>query len=302
MRKLRIAGLALLLMGLAWPARTTAAGQRVGLQVGHWESSNLPDELRRLRTSTGAVTAGYRESQVNYDIAQRTAALLRAAGLVVDVLPATIPPNYRADAFVSLHADGSASSRSSGFKIATHWREWAAGVALVDALRAEYGPASGLRWDGGRITSNMRGYYAFGSGRYDHAISSYTPGVILEMGYLTNPGDRALMVNQPDRLARGIANGILRFLSSEPAGGWPAPPPPPEYRAFVTVASANLRSGPGTNFPVVRNVSRGRVMLVEEVRGDWLKLTRFRNRGSERWVHRGSVRLDRLRDDPPQDS
>ena len=302
MRKLQIAGLLLLLLGLAWPGQSAAAGQRVGLQVGHWRSNELPEELRSLRTSTGAIAGGYREFQVNLDIAQRAAVLLRAAGLTVDVLPATVPPNYRADAFVAIHADGSTSRAASGFKASTHWREWAAGVALVDALQVEYGAASGLRWDGDRISSNMRGYYAFASGRYDHSVSAYTPSAILEMGYLTNPSDRALMVSQPDRLARGVANGVLRFLNAQPAGGWPLPPPPPEFRAIVTAASARLRAGPGTAFPVVRTVSRGRVMVVEEVRGEWLKLTRFRQTGSERWVHRDSVRLDRLRDDPPQDS
>ena len=301
MRKVSMLGLVLLLLGVLWPREAGAAVWRVGLQVGHWRSNELPDELRQLRGSTGAAAAGYREYQVNLEVAQRAAGYLRAAGVAVDVLPATVPPNYYADAFVALHADGNGSSRMSGFKAATQWREWEAGIALVEALRAEYGAASGLRWDGDHISSGMRGYYAFSSGRYDHAISNYTPAAILEMGYLTNPADRSLMVQQPDRLARGVANGVLRFLRSIPVGGWPAPPPLPEFRARVVVPTANLRSGPGTSYPVVREVRRGRVMLVDEIRGEWLKLARWRGGSGERWVHRDSVQLERLQDDLPQD-
>ncbi len=296
MRKGIVFGLVMIMLGLAWPRATLAATWRVGLQAGHWRSAELPAELSRLRTSTGAVAGGYREWQVNLDIAQRAASLLRAEGVEVDILPATVPPNYRADAFVALHADGG-NPAASGFKAATHWREWEAGLALVAALRAEYGIVSGLRWDGGRITSGMRGYYAFSSGRHTHAIANNTPGAILEMGYLTNAGDRALMTRQGDRLARGVANGIMRFLRSKPASGWSAPPPLPDLRAIVTAAVAQIRSGPGANFPVVRTVSRNRVLLVAEERGEWLKLFSFRTGQRERWVHRASVRLERIPDE-----
>ncbi len=202
MRKTSVVGIMLVVLGLLWPAPAGAQTWRVGLQAGHWKSNELPDELSRLRGSTGASGGGVREYEVNLDIAQRAAGYLRGYGVAVDVLPATVPVNYQADAFVALHADGSTNTRLSGFKAATQWREWEAGTALVDALRAEYGPASGLAWDGGRITSNMRGYYAFSSGRYDHAIANDTPGVILEMGYLTTPGDRRLMTVDSDRLAK----------------------------------------------------------------------------------------------------
>lgn len=302
MRKGSLIGVVLLLSGLLWPRGAAAQTWRVGLQVGHWRSNELPAELSRLRGSSGSYAAGVAEYRVNLEVAQRAAGYLRDAGVAVDILPATVPVNYRADAFVALHTDGSASARSSGFKVATHWREWEAGAALVAGLRAEYGAASGLAWDGGRITSGMRGYYAFSSGRFDHTIANTTPGAILEMGYLTNPTERRLMTQQPDRLGRGVANGVLRFLRSEPASGWPAPPTLPEFRAFVTTATARIRSGPGTNFPVVRTVSRNRMMTVDEIRGEWIKLTAFHGNQDQRWIHRDSVRLERINDDPPQDS
>src|SRR5690242_10902744 len=79
---------------------------RVGLQAGHWKSTQLPASLARLRSSTGTAAAGRTEVALNLDLANRTASLLRAQGIVVDILPATVPTGYRADAFVAIHADG----------------------------------------------------------------------------------------------------------------------------------------------------------------------------------------------------
>src|SRR5262245_59391517 len=72
-------------------APAAAATVNVAIQAGHWKSNELPDALARLRTSTGAYGGGRSESQVTLDIAQRAARLLRAKGLTVEVLPATVP-------------------------------------------------------------------------------------------------------------------------------------------------------------------------------------------------------------------
>ena len=71
---------------------------RVGIQAGHWRSQELPDEQAPLRGSSGAFASGYAEVTVSLDIARRVAALLASDGIVVDVLPATVPPGYAADA------------------------------------------------------------------------------------------------------------------------------------------------------------------------------------------------------------
>lgn len=298
----RLAAIALVLSILLWPRPASAAPQwRVGLQAGHWKSNELPDELASLRGSTGAATGGYREFEVNLDVAQRAAGYLRGTGVAVDVLPATVPPGYLADAFVAIHSDGSASAGTSGFKIAANWRDWEASTALENALRTDFGAASGLRWDGEHITSGMRGYYALSVGRFRYTVSNYTPGVILEMGYLTNPTDRRLMTDGADRLAKAVADGLLRFLQSKPAAGWPEPPAVPDLRATITADRANIRSGPGTDYPIVRRVARGRMLMIAEQRGDWLKIYSYRQRAGERWVRRDLVSLERITQEPPSD-
>lgn len=192
--------------------RPSGTPPRVGLQAGHWQTENMPDELARFRTATGANAGGYSEAEVNLDIANRTAELLRAKGIEVDVLPAFVPPRYDADVFVALHADGSSDTWRRGFKVATPWRSSPASEMLGAALTESYGRGTALPWDD-TITRNMRGYYAFNFGRYQHAISRTTPAVILELGYLTNDEDRAFLTQQPDVSAAAIASGIERYLA-----------------------------------------------------------------------------------------
>ena len=62
----------------------------------------------------------------------------------------------------------------------------------------------------------MTGYYAHNWRRFQNATSPFTPSVILEMGYVSNTGDRALMTRQPDLVASAIAKGIVSFLEAHP--------------------------------------------------------------------------------------
>ncbi len=200
------------------PPAQALGGLRVGLQAGHWKVSQLPTELARLRGDTGAVAAGRTEVATNLDLARRTAQLLQAAGIIVDILPASVPTGYQADAFVAIHADAAGSARTHGYKIATRWRSsvTARDVALVGALDTAYSDETGLANDGA-VTRNMRGYYAINTWLGDSGrISDHTPAAIIETGYMTSPTDRALLFNRPDRVAAGIAQGILNFLH---AGG-----------------------------------------------------------------------------------
>lgn len=153
---------------------------------------------------------------VNLKVAQLVADILRQQGVQVDVLPATIPVKYKADAFVAIHADANASSRPRGFKAARSPRSLipAKDDALVAALYDEYIAATGFPRSTA-ITNNMLYYYAFASSRVQHSVDGMTPAAIVEIGYLTNPTDRALMLNSTDVVATGIARGIMRFLSGQ---------------------------------------------------------------------------------------
>jgi N-acetylmuramoyl-L-alanine amidase len=85
----------------------------------------------------------------------------------------------------------------------------------VDALTKEYAASTALPLND-QITADMTDYYAFAWFRYEHALAPHTPAAILEMGYLSNSGDRALLTEQQGAVAQGVANGVLRFLQANP--------------------------------------------------------------------------------------
>ncbi len=187
---------------------------RVGIQVGHWQRSNLPEELSGLTYNSGAVFAGFNEEDVMYEIAILVKESLEAAGVTVDLLPITVPVDYQADAFLTLHADGSNDASISGYKIATPRTDFSNQAQLLkDALDQSYAQSTGLPEDFA-VTRRMTGYYAFNWRRYNHAIHPQTPAVIVETGFLSNPSDRDLLVNSPERVAKGISEGVMQFLNT----------------------------------------------------------------------------------------
>jgi hypothetical protein len=189
---------------------------RVGVQVGHLENDQVPEELSGLTNNgAGATAAGYNERDTVAVIASLVAEQLRAEQIEVDVLPATVPPGYVADAFVSIHADGNLNSSVRGFKIAGPRRDYS-GLAdiLVAALYDSYASATNLPIDPS-ISRRMTAYYAFNWPRYEHAVHPYTPSVIVETGFLSNPIDRNFLVSSPSTVATGIAEGIKQFLATD---------------------------------------------------------------------------------------
>lgn len=201
---------------------------RVALQAGHWKAAEAPDELRGLRDNGGASGGGKAEWEVNLEIARLAAALLEEAGYAVDILPATVPEAYRGDAFVAIHADGNNDSSVRGFRVGWPRRDATRRASeFAEVLAEAYGEATGIR----RLpvaTRRMRGYYAFRHTRYRHAIHPSTVGVIIETGFLTSPRDREVIVADPGRAARGIFEGVARFLG--PATAEVLAPPVPVTR------------------------------------------------------------------------
>jgi N-acetylmuramoyl-L-alanine amidase len=190
--------------------------KRVGLQAGHWLLDQTPPELGRLQG--GSSGGGKQEWEVNLDVAQRVAGVLSTQGVSVDVLPATPPVNYQAHLFLAIHADGDTSGNLRGFKVAAPAFSAIPDIdtRLVDTLNRDYAAATGLPRDDERISRRMTYYYAFNSRRYCHSVAAGVPQAIIEAGFLTSAADRKLLLGDPDTVARGIANSITDFLSTEP--------------------------------------------------------------------------------------
>jgi len=197
------------------PPVAAPAAPRVGLQVGHWRIDELPDDEARLRGQTGGSGGGYREVDVNLAVVERTAAVLTARGVTVDILPATVPLGYRADVFLAIHCDASGEPGVRGYKLARYRNSLIPerDDALIGALSASYAAATRLPLDA-NVTRNMTGYYAYNATRFVTVIDRLTPSALIELGFLTNPGDRAVLVQQQDLVAAALADGIMRYLAA----------------------------------------------------------------------------------------
>jgi N-acetylmuramoyl-L-alanine amidase len=189
----------------------------VGLQVGHWKIEDHPAEQIKLRKFSGAYYGGYDEWELNILIAEQVQQRLEAAGVTVELLPATIPPGYQADLFVSIHVDGvtgDAAAVRRGWKVATPFGASLAAEALAAAIAESYPAATGLPPDSQGPSYDMRAYYAFASYRYWHSVAPTTPSVIVECGFMTHLGDREVLFDHTDLVGAGIADGILAYLQA----------------------------------------------------------------------------------------
>lgn len=149
-----------------------AGPYRVGIQAGHWRVDEVPDELAELKLDgTGAEGGGVTELAVVLEIAGRIKEALEASGILVDILPATVPPGYVADAFVALHADSNSDAAIAGRKVVSPRRDYSGqSIFLEEFLREEYEKATGITRDPA-ITRTTVGYYAFNWHKYQHAYT-----------------------------------------------------------------------------------------------------------------------------------
>ena len=90
---------------------------KVGIQIGHWKVSEHP-EITALHTRTGGEANGVSELEINLAVGNIIKKQLKPYGITVELLPATIPPKYEADLFISLHADSVSNPQRPGYKSA----------------------------------------------------------------------------------------------------------------------------------------------------------------------------------------
>jgi len=262
---------------------------RVGIQVGHWKIEDLPEEQYRLRGDTGAVWGSLTEADVNLRIAQDVVSQLQSAGVQVDLLPATVPPGYDADAFVAIHADSGARDLS-GFKVSTPWRASRASKVLSDDVAGTYSQVTGLSMDRYGISYNMRGYYAFSYYRFDHAIAPSTPCMIIETGFLTSASDRQVIVDQPERAARGISEGIISYLG-ERATMKSSDLVPLVYAPLeVATDQAALRYYPQDGERVMGRLAAGTLVRVFDEQDGWAELMVFGHFRLQGWMKLSDLR------------
>ena len=169
--------------------------------------------------NAGAEGNGLQEQTVTYRVGQELAALLRANPDFEVRLSRPTPQTslgnsnstslqarvndanaWGADYFISIHTNASDLPEATGveaFAYTSPSRAFSLGQDIVRELSRE----TGLRDRGMKVRP---GLYVL--------RRTNMPAVLVEIGFITNPSDAALMDSDPARFARGIYNGILDYL------------------------------------------------------------------------------------------
>ncbi len=161
---------------------------------------------------SGAVCPdGLQEVQVNAEIARRVVEILTRRGWQVDLLEEFDErlDGYQADALLSIHADSCAYPGKTGFKLARAESSYIPGSEdrLVNCIIRHYQERTGLPFDANTITYDMTQYHAY------YEIAPHTPAAIIETGFMLD--DRELLVERPEIVAEGIAEGLICFVEGE---------------------------------------------------------------------------------------
>lgn len=187
------------------PTATPAPRPLIGIVAGHSGPQNDP----------GAVCPdGLTEASINLEVANRVKTILEQAGYRVDLLAEFDDrlTSYKALALVSIHADSCAfiNEQATGFKVARALYDQVPEKSdrLVACLTDRYKDRTAMNFHSGSITFDMTQYHGF------NEIDANTPGAIIELGFLNI--DRDMLVNHPDLLAQGVAEGVLCYARNEP--------------------------------------------------------------------------------------
>ena len=169
--------------------------------------------------NAGAEGNGYREQDLVYEIGVRTADLLKqnpnfevrlSRNSPDEILGTTTSESlaarvraaneWGADYFISLHADASTITSASGSEAFVYSFESPASELAENIL-------AGLQMYTGIISRGV-----FERPTLYVLRRTAMPATLVELGFITNASDAALMANQPELFAEGIYDGILNYF------------------------------------------------------------------------------------------
>ena len=109
--------------------------------------------------------------------------------------------SWGADYFISLHTNASDIASATGSEALVYSQPSSAAELGTDLLR-ELNRSTGLP---NRGVKSRPGLYVL--------RRTAMPAVLMELGFISNPEDAALMRDRPDLFAQGIYNGLLDYLN-----------------------------------------------------------------------------------------
>ncbi|MBE6563420.1 MAG: N-acetylmuramoyl-L-alanine amidase [Ruminococcaceae bacterium] len=168
--------------------------------------------------NAGAEGNGYREQDLVYQIGQINAEILRGEGFdvrlsrptagtqlgtsVASSLAARVNDanSWGADIFISLHANASEITSASGSE------------AYVYSLGGRAETLAENILEGLNLTTGLQTRGVFARPSLYVLRRTRMPATLIELGFITNPSDAALMANSPSLFAEGVANGVLAYF------------------------------------------------------------------------------------------
>lgn len=171
--------------------------------------------------NAGAEGNGLREQNLVYEIGRELADMLRAnanfdvrlsrptaqtqlgnsvsSSLRIRVNEAN---SWGADYFISLHTNASTSPSANGSE-ALVYSSPSRAASLAEDILEGLNETTGLRNRGVKVRS---GLYVL--------RKTQMPAVLVELAFISNPEEAALMRDRPDLFARGIYNGIIEYTGA----------------------------------------------------------------------------------------
>lgn len=107
---------------------------------------------------------------------------------------------FGADLFLSLHTNASVNTSANGSECLIYSTSSTVAYEVSVDILSEMTLITGLR---NRGIVERPGLYVL--------RRTQMPAVVIEMGFITNPSDRDLMVNSPNLFASGIYRGVLKY-------------------------------------------------------------------------------------------
>ena len=245
-------------------------------------------------TDPGALGYGYRESDLNLQVAKKVESKLKSKGIDVKMSRnsdifyslserAEMANDYGADAFVSIHQNSAEAKSANG--IETYYnRKKEEDRPLSNDIQKQVISQTG---------ANNRGVK---NAEFTVLVKSEMISALVECGFITNESEVKKLSDPSyqDKLATGIANGIEEYLKSNviieesqiTATG-----------KVVNADSLNVRKGPSISFDIIGTLSGGdKVKIIGESNG-WYKIE---YNGTYGYVSGSYIELDST--EPDQDN
>ena len=220
-------------------------------------------------TDPGALGYGYRESDLNLQVAKKVESKLKSKGIDVKMSRssdifyslserAEMANDYGADAFVSIHQNSAEDKSANG--IETYYnRNKEEDKPLSNDIQTQVISQTG---------ANNRGVK---NAEFTVLVKSKMISALVECGFITNESEVKKLSDPSyqDKLATGIADGIEEYLKSNviieesqmAASG-----------KVINANSLNVRKGPSTSFDIIGTLNGGDEVKIVGKSNDWYKI------------------------------